>query len=37
MPPPTDSERELDVLAGEMRRLEGEYTKFFAGRAPLVV
>jgi hypothetical protein len=34
MPPPTDSERELETLAGDLRRLESEYTKFFAGRAP---
>jgi hypothetical protein len=34
MPPPTDLERELESLAGDLRRLESEYTKFFAGRAP---
>lgn len=34
MPPPSESDRELDALAGELRRLESEYTKFFAGRAP---
>jgi hypothetical protein len=34
VPPPTDSERELEALAGELRRLEGEYTKFFSGRLP---
>lgn len=32
MAPPTDSERELDALAADLRRLESEYTKFFAGR-----
>ena len=34
MPPTTDTERELDALAGELRKLENEYTKFFAGRVP---
>jgi hypothetical protein len=34
MPPPTESERELDQLAAELRRLENEYSKFFAGRSP---
>jgi hypothetical protein len=33
-PPPGDAERELDALAGELRRLESEYTKYFAGRSP---
>ena len=34
MPPPSEAERELETLAGDLRRLESEYTKFFAGRAP---
>jgi hypothetical protein len=32
--PPSESERELEVLAGELRRLESEYTKYFSGRLP---
>jgi hypothetical protein len=34
VPPSSESERDLDALAGELRRLEGDYTKFFAGRLP---
>lgn len=35
MPPPkTDFDREMQVLEGEIRRLEAEYTMFFAGRLP---
>src|SRR5262245_47283241 len=34
MPPPTDSERELDLLGADLRKLESEYTRFFAGRTP---
>lgn len=29
-----DAERDLETLAADLRRLESEYTKFFAGRAP---
>jgi hypothetical protein len=31
---PFDIERDLQTLAAELRRLEGEYTMFFAGRLP---
>jgi hypothetical protein len=34
VPPSGDSERELDALAAELRRLESEYTKYFSGRVP---
>jgi hypothetical protein len=34
VPPQSESERELDQLAAELRRLESEYTKYFAGRSP---
>ncbi len=34
MPPQTHSERDLDRLAAELKRLESEYTKYFAGRLP---
>lgn len=34
MPPPTESERELDALAVDLRKLESEYTRFFSGRSP---
>jgi len=30
----TDSERELQQLTAELRKLEGEYTMYFAGRLP---
>jgi hypothetical protein len=29
-----DIERELQVLEAELRRLEGEYNMYFAGRLP---
>lgn len=31
---PFDIERDLQALAADLRRLEGEYTMFFAGRLP---
>jgi hypothetical protein len=31
---PSDVERDLQMLATELRRLEGEYNMFFAGRLP---
>ena len=34
MPEPTDLQRELTVLAADLKRLEAEYTMFFAGRSP---
>jgi hypothetical protein len=34
VPPPSATERELDHLAAELKRLETEYTKYFAGRLP---
>ena len=33
-PPPSEFERDLQQLAVDLRRLEGEYHMFFAGRAP---
>ena len=34
MPELSESERELQQLSTELRKLEGEYTMFFAGRLP---
>jgi hypothetical protein len=34
MPRPTDFDRDVDRLEGELKRLEAEYNMFFAGRAP---
>lgn len=34
MPELTDLERDLNLIASEMRRLEGEYNMYFAGRTP---
>lgn len=35
MPPPrSDFDREMQVLEGEIKRLEAEYNMFFAGRLP---
>jgi hypothetical protein len=31
MPEPTDIQRDLQALAADLKRLEGEYTKYFAG------
>jgi len=33
-PPKSDFEREMQYLAGEIRRLEAEFNMFFAGRLP---
>ena len=33
-PPKSDFEREMMLLEGEIKRLEAEYTMFFAGRLP---
>jgi hypothetical protein len=34
VPARSDVERELEALGADLRRLEGEYNMFFAGRAP---
>jgi hypothetical protein len=34
MPPQTDLQRDLDLLAADLKRLEGEYNMFFSGRLP---
>jgi hypothetical protein len=34
MPEPTDLQRDLDTLAADLKRLEGEYNMFFSGRLP---
>ncbi len=34
MADPTEIERELQILESELRRLEGEYNMYFAGRLP---
>ena len=34
MPDATELERELQILESELRRLEGEYNMYFAGRLP---
>lgn len=34
MPPSNDTERELQVLESELKRLEAEYNMYFAGRLP---
>jgi hypothetical protein len=34
VPRPTDFDRDVDRLEGELKRLEAEYNMFFAGRAP---
>ena len=34
MPQPADLERDLQLIASEMRRLEGEYNLYFTGRLP---
>jgi hypothetical protein len=34
VPPPTDLERDLQLLASELRKLEAEYNMYFGGRLP---
>jgi hypothetical protein len=34
MPEQTDLQRDLDLLAADLKRLEGEYNMFFSGRLP---
>jgi hypothetical protein len=34
VPPPTELERDLQLLASELRRLEAEYNMYFGGRLP---
>lgn len=34
MPPSNDTERELQILEAELKRLEAEYNMYFAGRLP---
>lgn len=34
MPEPSPVDRELQALAGDLRKLESEYTMYFAGRSP---
>ncbi len=34
MPEPSDIQRDLEILTGELHRLEVEYTKIFTGRLP---
>jgi hypothetical protein len=34
MPEPTDIQRDLQQLAADLKRLEGEYNMFFSGRLP---
>ncbi len=34
MPEPSDIQRDLEILTGELHRLEVEYNKFFTGRLP---
>jgi hypothetical protein len=34
MAEPTDIQRDLDALASDLKRLEGEYNMFFSGRLP---